>query len=165
MAVWKAQRTLLIVGEGYHEEAFLNHAKRLYAPRGCGLAVTIKNARGKGAMHVIDWTIRQIANADFGTVAAMLDTDQDWSQSVDRKARRNKIHVLAADPCFDAVMLRLQGRNAQGEAKKLKSMLAPYLGNDPTQRENYERHFGKDCLEAGRAKEPTIDALLKLFGA
>ena len=49
MAIWKAQKTLLIVGEGRHEEAFLNHVKLRYAPRGCGLAVTIKNARGKGA--------------------------------------------------------------------------------------------------------------------
>jgi hypothetical protein len=56
MAIWKAQRTLLLVGEGYHEEAFLSHVKQIYAPRGCGLAVTIKNAHGKGAMHVIDWT-------------------------------------------------------------------------------------------------------------
>lgn len=43
--VWKAQRTLLIVGEGRHEEAFLNHVKHLYVQRGCGLAVAIKNAR------------------------------------------------------------------------------------------------------------------------
>ncbi|MDP2112135.1 MAG: hypothetical protein Q8N48_08415 [Thiobacillus sp.] len=75
MAIWKAQRTLLIVGEGRHEEAFLNHVKQLYAPRGCGLSVTIKNARGKGAGHVIDWTIGQAAIAKFDDVAAMLDTD------------------------------------------------------------------------------------------
>jgi len=29
MAIWKAQRTLLIVGEGYHEEAFLNHVRQI----------------------------------------------------------------------------------------------------------------------------------------
>lgn len=164
MATWKAQRTLLIVGEGYHEEAFLNHVKQLYAPRGCGLAVTIKNARGKGAMHVIDWTIRQMANADFDTVAAMLDTDKDWSPAVARQARQKKIRVLPSDPCFDAVMLRLLGLNAQGEAKALKRSLAPYLGNNPTERGSYEAHFGKERLEAGRQQEPTIDALLKLFG-
>lgn len=82
MAIWKAQGTLLIVGEGYHEEAFLSHVKQIYAPRGCGLAVTIKNARGKGAMHVVDWTIKQIANAQFDIVAAMLDTDEGWSPNV-----------------------------------------------------------------------------------
>ena len=55
---WKVQRTLLIVGEGGAEEAFLKHVKHLYVPRGCGLIVTIKNARGKGAQHVINWTAR-----------------------------------------------------------------------------------------------------------
>ncbi|MBI5331503.1 MAG: hypothetical protein HZB71_12945 [Betaproteobacteria bacterium] len=164
MALWKAQRTLLIVGEGYHEEAFLHHVKQLYAPRGCGLAVTIKNARGKGAMHVIDWTIKQIANADFDTVAAMLDTDKDWSPGVAKQARQKKIRVLASEPCFDAVMLRLLGLNAQGEAKTLKKRLAPYLGNSPTERGSYEAHFGKERLEAGRTTEPTMDALLRLFG-
>lgn len=165
MAIWKAQRTLLIVGEGYHEEAFLNHVKQIYSPRGCGLAVTIKNARGKGAMHVVDWTIKQIANARFDVVAAMLDTDQDWSPTVEKRARKNKVLVLASDPSFDAVMLRLLGVNAEGDARVLKKRLAPYLGHDPTQRKNYELHFGNERLEAGRATEPTIDALLKLFGA
>ncbi len=77
MVNWKAQRTLLIVGEGRHEEAFLNHLKKLYVPRGCGLSVTIKNARGKGALHVVSWTARQIANADYDVVAVLLDTDVD----------------------------------------------------------------------------------------
>jgi len=127
--------------------------------------VTIKNARGKGALHVIDWTIKQIANAQFDVVATMLDTDADWSPNVAKQARKKKIQVLPSDPCFDAVMLRLLGVNAEDEAKALKKKLAPYLGNDPTQRMNYAHHFGKECLEAGRTKEPTIDALLKLFGA
>lgn len=62
-------------------------------------------------------------------------------------------------------MLRLLSANAEGEAKALKKKLATFLGSDPTQRKNYALHFGKDCLEAGRTREPTIDALLKLFGA
>ena len=134
MAIWKAQKTMLIVGEGYHEEAFLSHVKQIYAPRGCGQAVTIKNARGKGAMHVIDWTIKQIANAHFDVVAAMLDTDKDWSPTVEKQARKKKIQVLASDPCFDAVMLRLLGVNAKGEAKVLKKKLAPYLGNEAVEK-------------------------------
>ena len=72
---------MLIVGEGRHEMAFLNHLKQLYVPRGCGLGLTIKNAGGKGALHVIEWTIRQMANADFDTVATLLDTDTDWDFS------------------------------------------------------------------------------------
>ena len=43
--------TLLLVGEGETEVAFLSHVKALYAPRGCGLAIKVICARGKGAAH------------------------------------------------------------------------------------------------------------------
>src|SRR5258706_2436036 len=124
MAVWHAQRTVLIVGEGRHETAFLNHVKQLYVQLGFGLAVAIKNARGKGAKHVIEWAARQVANTAYDTVAAMLDTDEDWSPALATQARTKKIQVLASDPCFDAVMLRLLGQRAVGDAKALKKMLA-----------------------------------------
>ncbi len=164
MAVWHAQRTLLIVGEGRHETAFLNHVKQLYVQRGCGLAVAIKNARGKGAKHVIEWAARQVANTAYDTVAAMLDTDEDWSPALATQARTKKIQVLASDPCFDAVMLRLLGQRAVGDAKALKKMLAPYLDHDPTQPQSYAAHFDKACLDKGRQREPTIDRLLQLLG-
>lgn len=163
MANWKIQRTLLIVGEGFHEEAFLNHVKRLYAPRGCGLKVSIKNAHGKGAQHVIKWTCRQIANADYDAVAALLDTDTDWNAATEKLARTKKIYVLKSEPCFEAMMLRLLGVTAIGDAKTLKRQFAPYVNNDATQRNHYETNFGSACLQAGRAKEPAIDVLLKLF--
>jgi len=164
MAIWKAQRTLLIVGEGYHEEAFLLHVKQLYAPRGCGLSVTIKNARGKGAKHIIEWTGRQIANTAYDTVAVLLDTDTDWSQAVAKHAKTRKIQVLTSDPCFDVMMLRLIGETPSGDVKAMKKHLAPYVNQDAARREHYSKHFGSECLLAGRDKEQTIDALLKLFG-
>jgi hypothetical protein len=51
------KRTLLIVGEGSDEKAFLSYLKEQLVPRGAGLMVVIKNAKGKGAKHVIEWTI------------------------------------------------------------------------------------------------------------
>lgn len=164
MVIWKAQRTLLIVGEGRHEEAFLNHLKQLYVPRGCGLSVTIKNARGKGALHVIKWTAGQIANAEYDAVAALLDTDVDWNAKTEKLARTKKIQVLKSEPCFEAMMLRLIGKTPIGEAHALKKQFAPHVSNDATQKGHYALNFGHACLQTGRGKEPTIDALLKLFG-
>ena len=43
------KRTLLIVGEGADEKAFLSYLKQQLVPRGAGLMVTIKNAKGKGS--------------------------------------------------------------------------------------------------------------------
>lgn len=164
MAIWKAQRTLLIVGEGRHEEAFLNHLKQLYVSRGCGLSVTIKNARGKGALHVVKWTVGQAANADYDVVAALLDTDTDWNATTEKLAKTKKIQVLKSEPCFEAMMLRLIGRTAVGDAHALKKQFSPFVNNDATVRENYSSHFGVACLQASREKELTVDKLLKLFG-
>ena len=164
MAIWKAQRTLLIVGEGRHEEAFLNHLKKLYVSRGCRLSVTIKNARGKGALHVVNWTVRQIANADYDVVAVLLDTDVDWNAKTEKLARSKKIQVLKSEPCFEAMMLRLIGRSAIGDAQSLKNKFSPLVNNDATQRDHYALHFGHTSLQAGRGRELTIDELLKLLG-
>lgn len=164
MAIWKAKRTLLIVGEGYDEVAFLNHLKQLYVPRGCGLTVTVKNARGKGALHVVKWTAGQMANAEYDAVAALLDTDADWNLKTEKLARTKKIQVLKSEPCFEAMMLRLIGKPAIGGAHALKNQFAPYVNNDATLRDHYSANFGHGCLQAGRGKEPTIDELLKLLG-
>jgi len=159
----KAKRTILIVGEGRHEEAFLSHLKRLYIGRGCGLSVSIKNARGKGAKHVVDWTVRQIRNASYDVVAVLLDTDQDWTPAVQTKAKRNRIAVLTSDPCFEALLLRGMRKRAVGDAKTLKKAFAPYVKRDPTRPENYQKHFSHEDLQAMRTIEATIDRLLRLF--
>lgn len=165
MAIWKAQRTLLIVGEGADEVAFLCHVKQLYVSRGCGLSVKIKNAQGKGAKHVIEWTSRQIANVAYDAVAALLDTDTDWSPDVAKLAKKKKIQVLTSEPCFEALMLRVLEINPNGDAHALKRQFAPFVNNDATQSQNYATHFDSACLQTRRRHELTIDALLKLINA
>lgn len=65
MKKWQAHKTLLIVGEGYDEVAFLNHLKQFPGVCGRGVEITIRNARGKGAAGVIDCAIKLKANAAF----------------------------------------------------------------------------------------------------
>ena len=164
MTIWRTYRTLLLVGEGRTEEAFLQHVKSLYAPRGCGLSVKVKNARGKGAWHVVEWTSRQLAIARYDAVAVLFDTDKDWSESVARRARAARIKVLKSEPYFEAMMLRLLNQSDVGDSKALKGRFAPFVRNDALRAGNYADHFGKDFLEAQRGREAAIDALLSLFG-
>ena len=72
MRKWQIQKTLLIVGEGNSEVAFLKHIKNIFCARGNGQQITIKNAHGKGAQHVIEWTIRQINIANYDQTAVLL---------------------------------------------------------------------------------------------
>ncbi len=163
MKIWKAQRTLLIVGEGAVDEALLLYAKKLYVPRGCGLSVKIKNAGGKGASHVIDWTIRQMTNAAYDEVAVLLDTDVDWTPAVEKRARQKKIRVMKSIPSVDAVLLRLIGKSTAGDSHALKKRLNPYLNHAPTDPAQYATHFGDAVLRAGRRSEAVIATLLELL--
>jgi hypothetical protein len=159
---WKTYQTLLLVGEGDTEVAFLHHVKGLYAPRGSGLRVTVKNARGKGAKHVVEWTSRQIGA--FDSKAVLLDTDEDWSGATAKKARMARIHVLKSEPQIEAMLLRMLGQSDAGNSRALKAKLASFVRNDALCAENYEDFFGKECLENGRKTEQAIDDLLKLLG-
>jgi hypothetical protein len=156
-------KTVLIVGEGADEKAFLDYLKSELNSRGDGLSITTKNAKGKGAQGVIDWTIRQASHAQYDTVAALFDTDQDWSTEVEAKAKKNKIKLLKSDPCFEAMMLRLLGITPHFNPKHLKSQFSPFVKDDATLKENYALNFNTQTLISRRHIEPTIDELLKLF--
>jgi len=161
MTHWKTYQTLLLVGEGDTEEAFLRHVKSIYAPRGSGLKVTIKNAHGKGAKHVVEWTIKQLGIAQYDSVGALLDTDTDWSDSIAKKAKSAGIRVLKSEPLFEAMMLRLLGQSAVGDSRTLKARFAPFVRNNALSQSSYVDHFDRACLESGRRTEPSIDALLR----
>lgn len=93
-------RTVLLVGEGDAEVQFLQHLKGMYVQRGSGVVVTIKNARGKGAAHVVDVAFRQSRNAADDMKAGLLDTDTDWNEKTRAAARKGKIHAMPCQPCL-----------------------------------------------------------------
>lgn len=159
----QARRTLLIVGEGYCEVAFLTHIRQFPGVRGLGVQITIKNAHGKGAAHVVETAARLMANFGFDQVAVLLDTDTDWNDDVARRADGKGIQVLASEPCFEAVMLRVLGEKPKGQ-KNLKRQYFEHVGNDGTRTGDYQRHFQLEFLQAARQRETIIHMLLLLFG-
>ena len=158
---WECVRTLLIVAEGYHDEAFLRHVRAFDEVRGCGKQVTIKNARGKGALGVIKQTVRFCMSTSYDEVAVLFDTDTDWGAEAQRIADNHNFILLQAEPCFEAMLLRAIGVRPQGNLKK---QLAPFVNNDPMQSAHFEMHFGLTALQAARVNEPAIDELLRLLG-
>ena len=102
-------KTLLLVGEGETDVAFLTHVKSLCAPRGCGLQVKVICAYGKGARHVVDVAKRRGDHAAYDTVAALLDTDTDWTEEVRAGAHCFGIRLLLSDPRIEAMLLRALG--------------------------------------------------------
>jgi hypothetical protein len=157
-------RTVLLVCEGYAEVAFIEHLKALYVSRGCGLALTVKNARGKGALHVVDVAIRQSRNAAFDVKAALLDTDTGWNDTTQAIARKAKVQVLACNPCIEAMLLALHGDMAQGRSTaQYKQVFVAKFDVPAHEASLYAKHFTFEFLEKARLTSPVLEELLTLL--
>ena len=156
-------RTVLIVGEGDAEVAFLRYLKELYVARGSGVAITIKNAHGKGALNVVDCAIRQSMSVQYDQVVALLDTDTDWTDAARKKAKQGKVHVLPCNPCLEALFLSLKDEFTEGRTtSQLKSLFERRFGASASD-VDWHRHLDLDAINAKRERNPVIDQLVHLM--
>ncbi len=154
--------TLLVVAEGKAEENFLSYLKRSLTRERRGPQVTIRNANGKGAAHVIDRAVRLSGNYDLKAV--LVDSDTDWDDRQATIARKAGIEVVLSEPCFEALLLGIVGVSAAGKnTKDCKRTFRSTFGceaQDPTL-------YGSQILIAdiidSRERFAYLDALLKLF--
>ena len=57
--------TLLVIGEGADDQAFINHMKGLYCPRGCGRSAKIEAGDGGSPGNIITTAIRAFKGVDY----------------------------------------------------------------------------------------------------
>ncbi len=152
--------TVLLVGEGTTEQAFLRYIKSLYISRGCGVGVTIRNARGKGPDHVVDYAIRQCRNAAYDRVVAVLDTDLEMSAAVRRRARTKRVQIIGSTPCIEGLLLAILGEHVPATTAECKQRYGGVLPARLMLLEDYSEHFPKNLLDGRRAEVPELNELL-----
>ncbi len=143
-------RTVLLVGEGTTEQAFLQYIKSLYISRGCGVGVTIRNAHGKGPDHVVDYAIRQRRNADYDRIAVLLDTDLAISAPVRKRARSYKIRVIGSTPCIEGLLLKILGEHVPATSTECKKRCGGVLPVRLMTPDDYTTRFSRELLDARR---------------
>jgi hypothetical protein len=158
-----AKTTILLIGEGACDCAFLNHLKRLYVPRGSGVAVTVRDAHGKGPGNVVDCAVGQSRDAAFDIKAALLDTDLEWLPKTLALARKHRIHLVSASPCLEGLLLEILERQALETNQACKQRLHPLLSGRPTQVESYGGLFSRELLERRRADVRSLADLLDIL--
>ena len=160
----RVRRTVLLVGEGTSEENFLRHLKNLYMPRNVNIAITLKNARGKGAGHVVDFTSRHARHAAYDICVALLDTDTDWNEQTQARARKLKVTVLPAEPCLEAVLLAIDMQPVNDRLTlQLKQEFARRFGTPASDLRVFQQHFLKPTLDTARLRIPLLNQLLNLM--
>ncbi|WP_411878397.1 hypothetical protein [Polaromonas sp. YR568] len=156
---------VLIVGEGYAEVYLLKYIRSLYTSGNQGYEISIGNARGKGAGHIVEYTIRLAAQGGFNAVAALLDTDTDWTPAVQQLAARKNITLLASEPCLEAWLLGVVGKAKQGSSADQKRFFKDHFSEDACYQGVVEKRIGRAEFDAARGKIDVLDRLLRFIGA
>lgn len=157
--------TLLLVGEGDAEEVFLKHLKQLLTNQGRGCQVSVRNAHGKGAGHVVTYAQRQARQAAYDRVAVLLDTDTDWTPATRKLAKVHRIAVVASEPCFETWLLNLLGKPARpGESSaQAKLRFQATLGAAAHTPGLLARTFPLDVLMSAAERHASLQQLLDLI--
>lgn len=152
-----ARHTAQIVVEGFTEEAFCKHLKRLFA-RDCGVKVDIHNARGGSPKDVVNSALKR---KGFDRTFVFFDTDVELPKTWAAKSRAAGHIPLTPSPCVEAVFLQLLGKpvppNTDACKKAFEEILPPPQKYLP---QGYTNLYPKEILQ-----QSTMDIIQTLLTA
>lgn len=142
--------SLIVVGEGIHDRAFLNHMKDNYDGRKTGQVVKIESSDGGSPRNIL-MSAKKSQEAAYDKRYVLMDSDvtiqqQDWAY-----AKKHKIDVILSTPvCLEGMLLDVLGIvvKAGSCGDSCKAQLKPHLGGCPTQKTSYQKSFSKKVLDA-----------------
>jgi hypothetical protein len=165
--LWVARETILLVGEGADEEAFLKHIKNLAQVRGTDRAYKVQSATGGSPLDVLDWTLKQTQIAHYDEVHILLDNDTivsgGYELAIQRYKEVHEFEILISRECLEDLLLRAaraKGNRSRSLKWRLESLLGTNSATDPS---SYVDKFGISVLNRARKTEVTIDELLIIF--
>lgn len=157
------RKTLLVVGEGYTEVAFLNYLKHLYCRDKAGVSVTVKNAHGKGPDNIVQTAIREQRRGQYDKVAAVLDTDISWTEKLQKDAREYRVDLIGNSPCIEALFLRLLGQVVPEGTSACKTKITSVLDADLLNKDVYTDWCTIEKLQLLRRSDIGLNNLLNLY--
>ena len=155
--------TLLIVGEGAHEKAFLQHMKSIYDGEN-NQAVKVDAVSGGSPIEMIDDTLRKYNHAEYDRKVILLDADVTIRQQDRDKAKKYKIELIVSSPvCLEGMLLEVLGYRVPefSSATECKRRLQPLLSGEPTKSMSYAKCFTKTLLDSTIKEQ--IRKLIKLI--
>lgn len=140
--------TLLIVGEGPIDKAFINHMKGLYGGQHTGQKVKVDSADGGSPADIIETTIRKYRHAHYDKRFILIDEDVPIRQQDYDSARKAKIELVVSKPiCLEGMLLDVLEQDIPSTNAGCKASLHPQLSGSPRQPESYTDKFPKAVLD------------------
>lgn len=143
--------TLLVIGEGADDQAFINHMKGLYCPRECGRVAKVEAGDGGSPGNIITTAIRTFRGVDYDRRILVLDSDIPPSAAEEKQARSAGFEIILWSPqCLEGALLEvLDERVGEHEtSQRLKARLHPRLAGPHTEAAAYAPLFPQAVLDA-----------------
>lgn len=143
--------TLLVVGEGADDRAFISHMKQLFCPRGSGLKVQVEAGDGGSAGNIISNSIRSYRGAAYDRRILLLDADLPPTEAESKRAEQAGYEIILWQPqCLEGALLEALGEpvRAHEASQQLKQRLHPRLAGHHTDPAAYATLFPRTLLES-----------------
>ncbi len=158
--VKRIQKTLLIVGEGPSEWAFLKHMQSIYDSRENGQKVTIHASNGKSPENIVNTAIR--FRGEFNKKVVFIDSDIALTNKVRREIKSKRIEVIYSQPiCLEGMLLSMLKEVIPITSPQCKKALHPKLDDNPTKSGSYSTLFTREVLDTCNIE--SISKLIKLL--
>lgn len=141
--------SLLVVGEGADDKAFIDHMKRFFCPRFCGRTAKVEAGDGGSAGNIIQNAIRSFKAVDYDKRYLVLDSDLPPTNAEMKKAHQNGYKIILWSPqCLEGALLDVLGErvNDHETSQDLKRRLHPRLDGKHTDMNSYQSLFPEDIL-------------------
>lgn len=155
------RKTLLIVGEGHSEKAFINHLKSHYCVR--EINVDVVNARGKGPEHILNYALSCQDYSPRNFVGVLLDTDLKWPSDLVKRTAEQGFQLIGTIPCIDGFLLDLLKEKKPNSSQKCKEKLQKILPGPSTDKDTYAVILSKTILDKARGENEVLDDIINLI--
>jgi len=147
--------SLIVVGEGPHDKAFINHMKDIYDHRTSGQKVKVESADGGSPRDILKSAVKN-KHADYDRKYVLMDSDVAISQQDRDYARKHKIEIIQSEPwCLEGMLLGAIGERVPDGNEACKRKLHPMLSGLPTNKSSYGSLFTKAIID-GSEKEQLV---------
>ncbi len=162
--------TILIVGEGPTDKAFLQYIKQLYINRESDFAVKIECGSGGDPKSVVQKTVRLRSSRSYDKCFVLFDADRplNTDRKLEQRMRKKPpIQILKATPCIEGLFLAILQHPNFSQSSAPSSMCkreveTRYISADKkTDKRSYAAKFSQEVLENRRRIIPELDAILK----
>ena len=145
--------SLIVVGEGPHDKAFINHMKGLYDHRESGQRVKVESADGGSPRDILKSAVKN-KHAEYDKKYVLMDSDVPISQQDRDYAEKKRIEIIQSTPvCLEGMLLDALGLSVPNGNNECKQVFHRMLSGPPTEKDSYSQLFTKKMLNATTKKQ------------